>query len=48
MQRCKLNVALKMAFELLQNKMVAVLEIPPVNSPESAVKVAIASKGKNR
>ena len=27
-----------------QNKTVAVLEIPPVDSPESAVKVAIASK----
>jgi len=29
-----------------QNKTVAVLEIPPVDSPQSAVKVAIASKGK--
>jgi len=27
-------------------KYTTVLEIPPVNSPESAVKVAIASKGK--
>jgi hypothetical protein len=30
-----------------QNKTVAVLEIPPVDSPESAVKVAIASKGRS-
>jgi len=29
-----------------QNKTVAVLEIPPVDSPESAVKVAIASKAR--
>ncbi len=29
-----------------QNTTVAVLEIPPVDSPQSAVKVAIASKGK--
>jgi hypothetical protein len=28
-----------------QNKTVAILEIPPVDSPESAVKVTIASKG---
>jgi hypothetical protein len=29
-----------------QNKTVAVLEIPPVDSPQSAVKVAIASKAR--
>jgi hypothetical protein len=29
-----------------ETKSVAVLEIPPVDSPQSAVKVAIASKGK--
>jgi hypothetical protein len=29
-----------------QNKTVAVLEVPPVDSPQSAVKVAIASKGR--
>lgn len=29
-----------------QNKTVAVLEIPPVDSPKSAVKVAIAAKGR--
>jgi hypothetical protein len=29
-----------------QNKTIAVLEIPPVDSPESAVKVAIASKAR--
>ena len=29
-----------------QNKTIAVLEIPPVDSPQSAVKVAIASKGR--
>jgi hypothetical protein len=29
-----------------QNKTVAVLEIPPVDSPQNAVKVAIASKAK--
>ena len=29
-----------------QTKSIAVLEIPPVDSPESAVKVAIASKAK--
>jgi len=29
-----------------QNKTVAVLEIPPVDSPQSAVKVAIAAKAK--
>jgi hypothetical protein len=28
-------------------KTISVLEIPPVNSPQSAVRVAIASKGKN-
>jgi hypothetical protein len=31
-----------------QNKTIAVLSIPPVDSPESAVKVAIAAKAKNR
>ena len=30
-----------------QNKTFAVLEIPPVDSPESAVKVAIASKARS-
>ena len=30
-----------------QNKTVAVLEIPPVDSPESAVKVVIASKARS-
>ena len=30
-----------------QNKTVAVLELPPVDSPQSAVKVAIAAKAKN-
>jgi hypothetical protein len=30
-----------------QNKTIAVLEIPPVDSPQSAVKVAIAAKGRN-
>jgi len=30
-----------------ETKSVAVLEIPPVNSPESAVKVAIASKARH-
>jgi hypothetical protein len=30
-----------------QNKTVAVLEIPPVDSPESAVKIAIASKARS-
>jgi hypothetical protein len=30
-----------------QNKTIAVLEIPPVDSPESAVKVTIASKGRS-
>ena len=30
-----------------QNKTFAVLEIPPVDSPESAVKVAIASKAQS-
>ncbi|PYK40422.1 MAG: hypothetical protein DME49_00515 [Verrucomicrobia bacterium] len=29
-----------------QNKSIAVLEIPPVDSPQSAVKVAIASKAR--
>jgi hypothetical protein len=29
-----------------QNKTIAVLEIPPVDSPQSAVKVAIAAKGR--
>jgi hypothetical protein len=29
-----------------ETKSVAVLEIPPVDSPESAVKVAVAAKGK--
>lgn len=29
-----------------QNKTIAVLEIPPVDSAQSAVKVAIASKGR--
>jgi hypothetical protein len=29
-----------------KNKTIAVLEIPPVDSPESAVKVAIAAKGR--
>jgi hypothetical protein len=31
-----------------QNKTIAVLEIPPVDSPQSAVKVAIASKAKKK
>ena len=31
-----------------QTKSVAVLEVPPVDSPESAVKVAIAAKGRNK
>jgi hypothetical protein len=31
-----------------ENKTIAVLEIPPVDSPQSAVKVAIASRGKRR
>jgi hypothetical protein len=31
-----------------QTKTVSVLEIPPVNSPESAVKVAIAAKAKQK
>ena len=31
-----------------QNKTVAVLGIPPVDSPQSAVKVAIASKAKKK
>jgi hypothetical protein len=31
-----------------QNKTVAVLAIPPVDSPQSAVKVAIASKGRQK
>jgi hypothetical protein len=30
-----------------QNKTIAVLELPPVDSPQSAVKVAIAAKGRN-
>ena len=30
-----------------QDKTIAVLEIPPVDSPQSAVKVAIAAKGRN-
>jgi len=30
-----------------QNKVVAVLEIPPVDSPESAVKAALASKARS-
>jgi hypothetical protein len=30
-----------------QNKTMAVIEIPPVDSPESAVKVTIASKGRS-
>jgi hypothetical protein len=29
-----------------QNTTVAVLEIPPVDSPQSAVKVAVAAKGR--
>jgi hypothetical protein len=29
-----------------QNKTVAVLEIPPVDSPQSAVKVAVAARGR--
>jgi hypothetical protein len=31
-----------------QNKTVAVLELPPVDSPQSAVKVAIAAKAKSK
>ena len=31
-----------------ETKTVTVLEIPPVDSPESAVKVAIAAEAKNR
>ena len=31
-----------------ETKTVSVLEIPPVNSPESAVKVAIAAKAKQK
>ena len=31
-----------------ENKTIAVLEIPPVDSPQTAVKVAIASRGKRR
>ncbi len=31
-----------------QHKTIAVLEIPPVDSPQMAVKVAIASKAKER
>jgi hypothetical protein len=31
-----------------ENKTTAVLEIPPVDSPQTAVKVAIASRGKRR
>jgi hypothetical protein len=31
-----------------QNKTVAVLELPPADSPESAVEVAIASKGRQK
>jgi hypothetical protein len=31
-----------------QNKTVAVLELPPVDSPQSAVKVAIAAKGRQK
>jgi hypothetical protein len=31
-----------------QNKTIAVLAIPPVDSPQSAVKVAIASKGRQK
>ena len=30
-----------------QNKTIAVLEVPPVDSPQSAVKVAIASKARS-
>ena len=31
-----------------ETKTVAVLEIPPVDSPQSAVKVAIAAKGRSK
>jgi hypothetical protein len=31
-----------------QNKTIAVLGLPPVDSPQSAVKVAIASKGRQK
>jgi hypothetical protein len=31
-----------------QTKSVAVLEVPPVDSPQSAVKVAIAAKGRSQ
>jgi hypothetical protein len=31
-----------------QNKTIAVLEIPPVDSPQSAVEVAVASKGRQK
>jgi hypothetical protein len=31
-----------------KNKSIAVLEIPPVDSPKSAVEVAIASKARSR
>jgi hypothetical protein len=39
------------AWSFLENgepQYTTVLEIPPVNSPESAVKVAIAAKGRNQ
>jgi len=31
-----------------ENKTVAVLQIPPVDSPQAAVRVAIASKGRSK